>query len=329
MEVSSEGRRPLIFVVGATSSGKSELSLQLAEKFNGVILNCDSVQVYKDLDIGSAKPTSEDYQRVPHFLYDFVSAPEELALGKYLRRFEIETEKIETEKICFVVGGTGFYFQGIEKGLLPVQAVRPEIMAEVMTQLEEQNGAELLYAELKSRDPIAAEKISINDHYRLARAVEILRSSSKTLSEIRQDYENKKPTVQRPILKIGLAIDKEALSKRIHLRTKQMLKLGLVEEVQSFIDQGLENWAPLSSVGYKQTVEMIRFNRSLSWLQEEIELRTRQLAKKQRTWFKRDSGIYWLESIHDVPKGEKLVKNFLKSTSELQSLDLGQRYFDT
>jgi len=314
--------RPLIFVLGSTASGKTDLALNLAESNNGVIVNCDSIQIYKELNLGSAKPSPEEFQRVPHYLFDLMSAPDEITLGRYLRFFEDIISKIPMDKNIFVVGGTGFYFQGIEKGLLPVAPVNEAVMLEVMKQQSTPEGALALYQELQEKDPEAALKISLQDHYRTARAVQVIRSQNKTLTEIRKEFENTKKSSIRPLLKIGLQPEKNVLNDRIQLRTQKMIRAGLVEEVKNLIDQGLESWAPLSSVGYKQTVEFLKQKKSLDWLQSEIELRTRQLAKKQRTWFKRDPQVLWFENSQQQFEIQKQLSDFLNGNSGTGALDV-------
>ncbi len=313
--------RPFIFVLGSTASGKSDLALELAEKNDGVIFNCDSVQVYKNLNVGSAKPSETDFLKVPHFLYDLIQAPDEITLGRYLRHFEEALSKIPLTKNVFVVGGTGFYFQGLEKGMLPIGAADPGIMQEIMDNQKDKVGALKLYQELQEKDPESAQKISPQDLYRTARAVEVIRSQKKTMSEIRKDFEANSEKRLRPIFKIGLRPDQQVLESRISLRTQKMISSGLVEEVKTLIDQGLEQWSPMSSVGYKQTLEMIKENKSLSWLQSEIELRTRQLAKKQRTWFKRDSEILWQESEKTAGDLQSKLARFIIDNSRTGSLD--------
>lgn len=311
----SAARKKVIFVLGATATGKSTWAQAMAQKFNGVIFNCDSIQLYQHLNIGSAKPSEKDYQIVPHYLFDVVTPPDVMTTGDYKRLFDIELNQIESSRPIFLVGGTGFYFQAIEHGLYPIPKASVEKRAEIEKELTAPDGEIKLYNELKSKDPLTAMKISMNDHYRLVRAIEIIRGENKSLSEIKKEFSEQKEKPNFNLLKVGLTCDREVLAKNIYLRAEQMVRAGLREEVQSLLDQGLAEWSPLSSVGYLQTCQAIRENKSDQWLIEAIATATRQLAKKQRTWFKRDSEIFWIEDINSKVKAEKILETFIQSST--------------
>jgi len=300
-------------VVGATATGKSQWALNMAEKHRGVIFNCDSVQIYKHLNVGSAKPSSGDFARVPHHLFDLISAPDSITAGDYRRLFEEEIKKIPMAQPIFLVGGTGFYFQAIEKGLYPVLKASPELRKQIEDEMAQPEGAWTLYQELRTKDPEAAKKISRNDHYRLARALEIIRSEGQTLTEIKKKFAAEPNAREFSCLKVGLTCEKEVLWKRIESRATQMVRGGLREEVQKLLDQGLGGWGPLSSVGYLQTQEALREEKSDPWLVEAISIGTRQLAKRQKTWFKRDPEIFWVSDASTCEASEKNLEEFLKS----------------
>lgn len=303
-------QRRVIFVVGATASGKSDWALRLAEHFKGVIINCDSIQVYKQLDIGAAKPTTEEQKRVPHYLLDYVAAPQEMTAGIYARDFYETLEKIPESTPVFVVGGTGFYFMAIEKGMYPIIPVDPEVQKQVAKELAEEGGPLRLHQELLTKDPVYGAKIHLADHYRIGRALELIRSQGKSVTQIQEEFAKKQKSFAYPLLKLGPKWEKETLDARIALRTKAMLKMGLVNEVQKLLDQGLETWAPMSSVGYRETISYLKNQMGLEALESEIAKNTRQLAKKQRTWFQRDADIHWfpggedgyLAAFHEVEK---------------------------
>lgn len=310
----------VIFVVGTTASGKSELSLRLAQKFSGAIVNCDSIQVFKGLDIGSAKPSPQEFKTVPHFLFDFVETGKDITAGEYQRHFFECLEKIKDQfPVVFVVGGTGFYFQAIEKGMYSIGAADEIMKAQVEAELRETSGPERLHQELMRLDPASAEKISVNDHYRLGRAIEILRTHKKPLSEIKKEFEAQAPKFPYPLLKLGLQINKEALLPKVEKRTGKMLESGLIDEVKSLLAQGLEAWAPLASVGYYETVMHLKKEvgfLSMNELRDKIIQNTMRLAKKQRTWFRRDQDIHWLsldsgDQNQVLEKATELVGQFL------------------
>lgn len=305
--------KPVIFVVGPTASGKSDWALNLAQEFHGVIVNCDSVQVYKKLDIGAAKPTQEEQTLVCHYLLDYVMPPDEMTAGRYSRDFFACMEKIPEGVPVFVVGGTGFYFMSIEKGMYPVLPVPIEIQKAVEEELQQESGAEKLYQELLQKDPDYGAKIHFSDHYRIGRAMGLIRSQGKSVTQIQQEFEESRSEFPFPLLKIGPNWEREVLRERIALRTQKMLAAGLVEEVKKLLDEGLEAWAPMSSVGYKETISFLKGNINREELFEEITKSTRQLAKRQKTWFQRDKEIHWFEGSSGYEQARALVEKFLKS----------------
>lgn len=314
MVAPSNSRHSLIFVMGPTASGKSQWALNLAKKFNGVIFNCDSVQLYKSVHIGSAKPTQEEMEQAPHYLYDIVDEGVEITAGEYSRIFYQTLQKIPETIPIFVVGGTGFYFLAIEKGMYGISRTNENIKNQVEQEMSEPDGPQKLYSELLKKDPAYAAKISKNDHYRIGRAVEILRSENKTVTEVQSEFELKKTLNEKNILKIGLHWERDLLKERIRQRVGEMLSHGLVEEVQSLLNKNLKDWAPMKSVGYRETVEFLDDNRSVDWLKEEIYIHTCQLAKKQKTWFKKDSQIHWFEGADEYKKAENIVHFFLRKS---------------
>lgn len=309
--------RKLIFILGPTASGKSNLALELAKKTNGVIVNCDSIQVFQGLDIGSAKPTSDEMKVVPHYLYDFLSPGSVLTAGEYLRYFAQELEKIEQHRPIFVVGGTGFYFQAIEHGMYDVKPTPATLKKQVLDEVNSEGGGIRLYQELKDFDPEYAAKINPHDHYRIARGIEIIRNEGKKVSEVMKAAKKDLIDYEFDILKIGVRPTKEKLRENIRQRCLKMIELGLIKETQTLIESGFAEWAPLKSVGYKEVQMYLRENKTLEWLKEWIEIGTWQLAKKQMTWFKRDLQIHWIDpqEIDSYDKASKLVKNFQDSQS--------------
>ncbi|KHD87755.1 MAG: tRNA dimethylallyltransferase [Bdellovibrio sp. ArHS] len=303
--------KPVIFVVGSTASGKSEWALRLAQEFHGVIVNCDSVQVYKKVDIGAAKPSKAEQALVPHFLLDYVNPPQEMTAGQYSRDFFATLESIPEQTPIFVVGGTGFYFMAIEKGMYPVLAVPEDIQKEVAAELQTELGVQKLHQELLEKDPLYGAKIHLSDHYRLGRAIELIRSQGKSVTQIQKEFAESRSEFPYPLLKMGPSWDREALKERIDLRTKRMLEAGLIDEVQGLLDEGLEAWAPLSSVGYKETIVFLKKEVSKEQLFESIATNTRQLAKRQRTWFQRDKEIQWYDGKDGFSQARSVVEEFL------------------
>lgn len=285
----------VIFVQGPTASGKTSFAIEMAERFGGEIISCDSIQVYKEVEIGTAKPNSKELSRVKHHMVSIINAPEKMTAGDF--RVEalkiIEDRSKEGIKIFWVAGGTGFYFQALEKGMFDAGKVDEEISIKVRTDLEKL-GNEVLYSELEIADPEYAKKIAVNDSYRICRAIELIRSGKAKPSEMQSNF--KADNFPFPLFKICLTVDREYLRSRVELRTQQMLDSGLIEEVKSLIARGLEEWAPMQSVGYKESQAFLAGEiASLDELKQQIINKTMQLAKRQRTWFQRDKDNYFLD----------------------------------
>lgn len=287
--------RNFIFVVGATATGKSDWAMQEAQKNKGVIFNCDSVQLYQEVNIGAAKPSNEDLEKVPHYLINEVKPPDEITSAGYRALFLKKLAEIPESTPIYVVGGTGFYFLALEKGLYEIEEPSPELKAQIQKESSSENGILQLLEEVRKADPEYLRKLHSNDHYRIARAVEILRSNpGKTITQILEAKKESKG-LEGNITKVGLKWDIRALEERIRTRTQKMLKAGLIDETHVLLNKGLENWAPLRSVGYKEVVQYLKGEIPENQIEEQIVIATRQLAKKQRTWFQRDLDIQWIE----------------------------------
>jgi len=293
----------VVFVVGTTASGKSAYAFAEALRTGGAIINCDSVQLYQGLVIGSALPSEAEMNEVPHFLFSYVAKGSKMTAGQYARDFYETMKKINNQfPIVYVVGGTGFYFQAIEKGLFDVQRPNSQLRNLIEDEMKTEVGAEKIYQEMITLDPLSAQRIHRNDHYRIARAVELMRVEKKPLSQIWNEFEEKKFKFPWELKKIGIRQSKEALLERVKIRTQKMLNAGLIEEVTQILnDQSIPNvqaWEALQSVGYKEVVRYLQKDPEISnlvTLQAKIIQNTMKLAKKQRTWFQRDQEIDWLE----------------------------------
>lgn len=310
----SLNKHKIIFVVGSTASGKTDLALELASKYSGVIVNCDSVQFYKDLLIGSASPTEIEKKQVPHVLYNYVPAPQEMTAGQFLRDFYSWLNVYEGAGPIFVVGGTGFYIQALEKGMYDVPEVTEDIRQQVLRDFEIL-GPEKMYTELKEFD--SQTLVHPNDHYRIGRALEVKRQFGQKMTEFSGGGRENKNPLKNPYLKIGRWFEKETLIERVHLRSLRMIQMGLIEEVQNVLEVADPSWAPLSSVGYLETVQFLQKKFPLSQLAQEIQNSTMRLIKKQKTWFKRDEAVLWSRDLK-VPKEifEKIDQFLEVTTSE-------------
>ncbi len=284
--------KKLIFVVGPTGSGKSDLAIQIAQKCHqdgktAEIINADSVQVFDGLDIGSAKPPLEDLNKVKHHLIGHIPKGEDYTSGRFRRDVLGVLENSECENFI-IVGGSGFYLKGLTHGLFEIPEIPRAIRNEVIDTPREQ-----LFKELKKVDPISAKKLNENDSYRIQRAIEIFRAFGKPISVFRSEFEQK--PLPYPFIKIGLKLPKEDLRERVRIRAQKMLDQGLVVETEKIMDEGFEDWKALQSVGYKEVGRFLNEELEEFELLEEIIKSTMSLSKRQMTWFKKDPETTWFE----------------------------------
>ncbi len=301
---------PFILVVGPTGAGKSALGLRLAEKYKAAILNCDSLQAYRRLDIGTAKPSLQERARVPHFLFDVLEPGAEFTAGDF-RRMALEVLERELRSAPVIgVGGSGFYIQALEKGMYDVVKPDPEIEKKLRAELASE-GLPSMYSRLQNLDPVHAEVLSPNDSYRILRALVIIQDSGKKVSELRAGM----PVIEfpYPLFKLGLAPSREWLLPRIVQRTQEMLRRGMLDEVRALRAEGFGTWPALKSIGYRECGIFLDGSLAEIQLAPLIVEKTMQLAKKQKTWFKRDQRIRWLGV--DNPESEACA--FLTDTAKI------------
>ena len=285
----------LVFIVGPTAVGKSNLALKWAQKEKTCIVNCDSIQVYKSLNIGTSKPSTQDLKKVPHYLFNVFNEGELATAGKYRNLALDLLEKMKAyKKPLLFVGGSGFYIQALEKGMFPVKP-SPLDKVKKWEKIILDKGLLFAYKELEKKDPEYSKKISPKDSYRIQRALIILETEKKTLTQIQKEFEMKPSSLPRNVIKIGLHLSTDELRKRVTVRTEEMLTKGFVEEVRELLAKGLKDWRPLKSVGYAEVVEHINGGLSQLELSEKIIQSTMSLARRQRTWFQRDKSINWFE----------------------------------
>ncbi len=293
------------FVVGTTASGKSDWALAQSSYLQNIghkvaILNCDSVQRYQGLLIGSASPSRVEQTLIPHFLYNEIVYPLQETAAEYRRRCLEVLEKLNSELYShvYIVGGTGFYFQALEKGLYAVPPKNQEFQDSLQQELLKEGGREKLHSLLAEKDPEAARRISPMDDYRLLRALDIIHSSGKSLTEIEEEHAKQTQNAfPYPYKKIGIKKPEGELKQRILERTDKMFAMGWLDEVDQFVQGQKSDWRALQSVGYKDLLKYLQTpisqRPSVELLKDQIVRATWQLARKQRTWFQRDSEIQW------------------------------------
>ena len=271
--------------------GKSAVALALAEKIGGEIISVDSMQVYHGLDIGTAKPTADERNKIPHHLIDVCDLNEAFDAAQFVRLAQAAVEEIILRgKVPIFCGGTGLYFKAYLEGLGEAPATDAALRAE----LEAAPLAALLI-ELRERDPEYWEKIDRQNPRRVVRAVEVIRLTGKKFSEQRAEWQSK---AQGPKSKVIFTLTRsvEELHVRINRRVEEMFARGLVDETRELLKHGLaENKFAMQAIGYRQVVEHLRGERGLAETVELVKIRTRQFAKRQLTWFRRHGNCEWLE----------------------------------
>ena len=285
----------LVFLVGPTATGKTKLSLELAKKWSASILNCDTIQMYKGLDIGSAKPSIKERTKKPppfYYFFDMWQPPFVCTAGLFRKEALTILKRELACRPVIAVGGSGFYIQALEQGMLPVKEV-PTVLQKLVRETHKKKGLPYLYQWLVDLDPMYAKKISAKDSYRIFRAICLILSEKKNLSIIQTNFERNKKKLPYPILKIGLYLSKSDLLDKVHIRTRAMLEQGLVAETQSLLNKGLRAWPVMKSIGYKESVLFLNKQITKDELHDRIVRRTMRLAKKQMVWFKRDPNIHW------------------------------------
>ncbi|HAC64044.1 MAG TPA: tRNA (adenosine(37)-N6)-dimethylallyltransferase MiaA [Cyanothece sp. UBA12306] len=297
-------KRPLIVLCGATATGKSRLALELAQRLNSIIISADSRQVYREFDIGTAKPTQVEQSLVPHYLINICQPAQTLTLAQYQEQANALINCTSCVIPPLLVGGTGLYIKSIVRGLkIPRVAPQPELRSQLQTL-----GQGQCYELLHQIDPMAASKIHSHDQVRTLRALEVF---YVTGSPISQQQGESPPSY--PILQIGLDCDSISLQKRIERRTQKMIDFGLVEEVERLVQKYGWDLPLLNTLGYGEIKQYLQGTISLQAAKAAIILHTRQFAKRQRTWFRAYPEIQWFDvtSPHFLTKVWSNIQNFL------------------
>ena len=286
----------MVLLAGPTAVGKSEIALRLAEKIGGEIISVDSMQVYRGLDLGTAKPPPADRARVPHHLVDVVDVNEPFDAAKFVERARRAVAEIQSRgRVPILCGGTGLYFKAFLEGL----GDAPPADAKLRAELEATPLADLL-RELAERDPITYETIDHQNPRRVIRAIEVIRLTGQPFSKQRSDWKTKNSKLKTKN-SFGLTRSNTDLHARIEARVDDMFRRGLVAETEQLLERGLaQNQTALQALGYRQVVEHLRGERSLAETIELVKIRTRQFAKRQMTWFRGQMDLEWIELKADL-----------------------------
>ena len=289
---------PVLALVGPTAIGKTELSLGLAQEFNCEIVSVDSMQVYRYMDIGTAKASLRERQRVAHHLIDIVDPDDEYNAARFVNDcLEAITDIHERGALPLLTGGTGLYFQSLRRGLFPSPRIDRSIRENLERRIAEE-GSSILHDELMQHDPSSAARIHPHDTTRIIRALEVFQSTGIALSEhVRRQQENAGGGGQfKCYISIGLTCERDTLYQRINHRTSQLFELGLENEVQRLINRGFgPELKSMQSIGYRHMVHYLEGRWSFEECRDTLARDTRRYAKRQYTWFNRDESISWFD----------------------------------
>ena len=301
-----EYKPKVIVIVGPTASGKTALSIELAKKINGEIISADSMQIYKEMNIGTAKPTEGEKQGIQHYLLDFVSPNERFSVSQYTK---LAQEAIKTilskNKVPIVVGGTGLYINSLIYGIHYDEEKIDIEYRKSLEKIAENKGLDVLYEKALEIDSIAMKKISKNDKKRIIRVLEIYHKSGKTKTQM--EIDSKKGELKYDFRVFALQMAREKLYERINLRVDRMIEEGLIQEVSAIYNKYLDFPTAMQGIGYKEVVLYLNNQISKDEMIEKIKQETRKYAKRQITWFKKDKSIIYLDALDSIQNNINII----------------------
>jgi len=309
----SKENKKAVIICGPTGSGKSALGMAVCDQFGGSIIGADSRQIYRRLDIGTAKPSREEMRGIPHFLIDIVEITEEFTAVKFAEMAKESIEQIiMSGRIPVVVGGAGLYLEALTRGFVEAppknEAVRQRLESRIARE-----GVEKLHEELRQIDPDSADIISPHDPVRIVRALEIFELSGQPAGLIRRAGRYTPPEIE--FLWIGIELPRKALYERINARVDSMISAGLVDEVKTLVDAGLDGTLKAKKiVGYAEILNALEGEYSMEDAVKLIKQHTRNYAKRQMTWFRNRLSPYWINPLEDGFQGKvfELIDDYLK-----------------
>jgi tRNA dimethylallyltransferase len=303
----------LVAILGPTGSGKTRLSLELATRFQGEIVNCDSMAMYREFRIGTAKPTPEEQARAPHHLFDVIDPTNYTTAGEYARQAREAIRDISTRgALPIVVGGTGLYLRALIDGLFP-GPTRSEMLREKLRGRADEKGPQHLHQILQRLDKAAASRIHANDVPKVIRAIEVCLTARRPMSEQWEQSRNALEGFR--ILRIGLDPDRKQLYDRINKRVQNMFAAGLIEETRHLFRKYGETARPLRSIGYKQVVQLIKRELDREGAIRAVQQAHRNYAKRQMTWFRREPEVKWLVEFGDQVRVIEQAKSLIAESS--------------
>ena len=296
----------VIVICGPTASGKTALSIELAKKVNGEIISCDSMQIYKDMNIGTAKPTIEEMQGIKHYLLDFVSPNERYSVADFKKDAKNAIKEILSKgKVPIIVGGTGLYLDSLIYEIEYQNIEFDENYRKKLEQEVEEKGLEELYDKAKKIDPVAIEKISKNDKKRILRILEIYHATGKNKTE--QEIESRKNEVEYDYKVYAISWDREELYARINKRVDLMIEQGLIDEVKNILQKYEQFPTAMQGLGYKEVVDYLKGNCTKQEMIEKIKMETRRYAKRQLTWFRKNKRTIWIQGNNSIQNNINII----------------------
>ncbi len=297
----------VVVIVGPTASGKTALSIELAKRINGEIISSDSMQIYKDMDIGTAKVTKEEMQGIKHYLVDFISPDTRYTVSDFKKDSENAIKEIiEKGKTPIVVGGTGLYVNSLIYGIeYQDMNFDEEYRDKLMKIAESDEGLAKLYEQANQIDPEAMKKISPNDKKRIVRVLEIYKQTGKTKTE--QEILSRQKGVDYDFKVFGITMERSKLYERINLRVDMMIDQGLESEVKKLISKYSEFPTALQGLGYKEVIEFFDGKTSRDEMIEKIKQESRRYAKRQLTWFKKNKETIWLDAENGIEENINII----------------------
>ena len=297
----------VIVICGPTASGKTALSIELAKRINGEIISSDSMQIYKDMDIGTAKPTQEEMQGIHHYLIDNVEPNQRYSVADFKKDAENAIEEILSKgKTPIVVGGTGLYIDSLIYGIEYQDIKLDEKYRKELEERVEKEGIKTLYNEAKKIDEQAIQKISPNDKKRILRILEIYHATGKNKTQ--QEIESRKNGVKYDYEVYALNMEREKLYERINKRVDIMIEQGLIEEVENLLKKYTEFPTAMQGLGYKEVVEYLQNKCTKQEMIEKIKMETRRYAKRQLTWFRKNKQTIWLDATKGIDNVDEILK---------------------
>ena len=304
-------KNKVIVICGPTASGKTALSIELAKQIHGEIVSCDSMQIYQDMNIGTAKPTPEEMQGIQHYLIGYVSPEQRYSVADYKADAKKAIKEIiEKGKMPIVVGGTGLYLDSL---IYEIEYQDIQLDEEYRKKLEEEveeKGLAALYERAKQIDAIAIEKISPNDKKRILRILEIYHATGKTKTE--QEIESRKKEVEYDYKVYALDWDRQTLYDRINKRVDMMIEQGLIEEVKQILDKYDTFPTAMQGLGYKEVVDYLKGNLTKEEMIEKIKMESRRYAKRQLTWFRKNKQTIWLNAEDEIQNNIDIILKDIK-----------------